>query len=457
MAEVPVSTIIQSTISLRTRGITQAGFGTLMFLTDEDSGWGSERARRYASVDEVLEDFASSTDTYKAAVAYFSQSPHPEELVIGAEGSRVAQVVTLVFSADLITSNVVTVTIDGTTITETYATSNAATLTALAAQIQALASVATAVSDGTHTITITAATAGASISVGTAVVTLGASQATCVTTTTVDNHGPAEDVAEIKDEDGDFYGVAWNERTAALVLEMAAYIETTSLIFGTVSDDVDIYDDTVTDDIASLLSAAGYQRTFLIWNADPLDFAECAWMGNCFTFSPGAETWKFKTLIGITADEPTTSQRTAIEGKNCNQYYTIAGTDNTAEGVMASGEYIDVIRFADFLNARIAENCFLALRNRPKIGLTNKGIAILENQIRGVLANGQSVGGISDDALEPDSNVVERATKPYVVTVPDSSDIAAADRADRHVTGITWEARLAGAIHSAVVTGSLTV
>lgn len=81
------------------------------------------------------------------------------------------------FSTALVTGNVINGTVDGIAITPvTYATSNAATLAALATQLQALASIETAVSNGTNAITITYAT-GRTPVFGPFVVTGGAGQA----------------------------------------------------------------------------------------------------------------------------------------------------------------------------------------------------------------------------------------------------------------------------------------
>jgi hypothetical protein len=105
-----------------------------------------------------------------------------------------AAVKTITFDAAIIASNVISVDVDGTTLTETYATSNDATLTALAVQIAAEAGVATAVvtsvgGDATddREIVITAAVAGTDFVLANLGVTLGASQAGVVQATTTAN------------------------------------------------------------------------------------------------------------------------------------------------------------------------------------------------------------------------------------------------------------------------------
>jgi|GEM_PF-2399424 len=87
---------------------------------------------------------------------------------------------TVSLDADLVASNVYTVTINGTAVAETYATSHAATMTALIAAINANTTLAglgiSAVAGSTNRVIVVSAPAGLDLTV-TGAVTLGASQA----------------------------------------------------------------------------------------------------------------------------------------------------------------------------------------------------------------------------------------------------------------------------------------
>lgn len=464
MSTVPISTIVNVQISLTSPSITQAGFGTPLILTNETplSSWGTELIREYTALADVLEDWTSSDDVYLAATKIFSQTPHVESVKIGLETTRVAQVKTLVFSADFVASNVVgafTFSIGGITYTITatnFTTDNATTLAAITTKITALAGL-NATDDGLHTITITSAVAGLSFTGVVPVVTLGASQATAVFATTVANVGPAESLAAISEQDDAYYGVNWVERDAGLVFEMATYIETVRKLYGTVTQSAGAIDSTSTTDIAYLLSASSFLRTFTMYNADVTDYLDAGWMGREFPYDPGSTTWKFKTISGGVADSLTSAQRSALINKNANMYITVGGSDITTEGVTASGEYIDTVTGTDWLQARIEESIYSRLVSLPKVPFTNAGIAIIENEIRAQLENAIRVGFLSGDPLDPDSNDDERRTKPYIITVPLSTEVSSADRANRALTGITFEARAAGAIHSVTIMGSITV
>lgn len=454
MSQVPISTIVNVQISRQTQGVTKAGFGTPLILGVNGS-FGGELVREYLDITEVLNDFTSSDDEYKAAAAIFAQTPTVEKVKIAIEGTRVAQVQTIVFSANIVTGNSIAATIDGVALTATpFNTSNAQTLTDLATKIQAEPGVSTAVSNGTDTITVTAQNAGVPVTIAGVLVTGGASQATATIATTTANVGVADFLADISEEDDDWYGLIWTERAEAQVAVAAAYIETVRKIFITCSADADILDDTDTDDIAYTLSGSNYDRTSVIFNADATDFADAAWMGKLFPFDPGSETWKFKTLSGITADILTSSERASAQGKNCNLYVTIGGIDMTEEGVMASGEYIDIIRGVDWLQARMEERIFSKLVNLPKVPFTDSGIAIIEAEIRAVLEN-----GIREGLLSPDAEIIDSKGNPqvYLVSAPKAIDVSDVDKANRFLPNVTFKATLAGAIHKVTIQGVVSL
>lgn len=93
------------------------------------------------------------------------------------DGAPVREVSTITLNADLVTSNSIVVTVDGTALSAiNYATSHAATLTAIATAIQATAGVLTASASG-RVITVTGANPGDPFTIA-MTITAGASQAT---------------------------------------------------------------------------------------------------------------------------------------------------------------------------------------------------------------------------------------------------------------------------------------
>jgi hypothetical protein len=449
-----ISRIVDVQITRQTAGVAQAGFSVPLILGTSSTGWGSDRIRSYRSISAVLEDFASSTAEYQAAAAIFSQSPRLSLLKIGREGARVAQVQTMTFSGALVTGNIINGTVDGVALAPVpFNTSNATTLSDLATAIQATPGVATAVSDGVSAITITSQNAGVPTFLTGFLVTAGATQPTAAIVTTVQSHGVAQDLVEITRQDSDWYGLIWTERTAAYVLEAARAIESMRRIFITAANDANILVGSSTTDIAYILHARNYNRTAVIYNSTLTDFADAAWMGKNFVYAPGSETWKFKNLAGITADNITESQANAATAKRANAYSTIGGIDESFEGTMASGEFIDVIRGVDWLQARIEEAVFGRLSNSTKVPYTNAGVAIIESEIRAVLDRAVKAQLLSEEAFDPDNDI----NTPYIVTVPRVLDVSFNDRSARYLPGITFNARLASAIHRVTIAGTVTV
>lgn len=78
------SNLIKVTASLAPRAVPLRGFGIPLFL---DSAAGvidiAERLRVYSTIDEVAADWPTSSGAYKAALAFFSQSPQPSKCYIG--------------------------------------------------------------------------------------------------------------------------------------------------------------------------------------------------------------------------------------------------------------------------------------------------------------------------------------------------------------------------------------
>jgi len=76
---------IDVSISREIPVVTRVGFGTLLFVREDDSG---ERAKEYPDLDSLSGDFTESDETYKAVEAYFGQEePKPSKILVGRKGS----------------------------------------------------------------------------------------------------------------------------------------------------------------------------------------------------------------------------------------------------------------------------------------------------------------------------------------------------------------------------------
>lgn len=434
-----ISNIVKVTITRETKSVSQTGFGTMLILGSNATF--TNRVRAYESLDQVKNDFSTTQDEYKAALAAFGQEKKPEIIKIGKRDAAVVQVVKIAFSADFVMGNSITYSInDKVQPAVPFNTDHPTTLANLAKAIQTHPFIGDAKVSAARELTVTAKTAGVPFLLKDVVVIGGASQPKSTLTVTTESYGILDDLTKIEQVDDDWYALVLTSRTQAEIEQAASYIEAHRKIFVTASNDSKILDQTSATDIGSVLNLKNYERTAVFYNATLSDFADAAWLGRCLPENPGAITWKFKTLNGITADNLNPTQRSAALKKNVNLFTEIGGRDITEEGTMASGEFIDVIRDTDWLQARLEEEIYSRLVNLGKVPYTDAGVAIIEATIRAVLRNAQTANVL---ALDPD----------FTVTVPKVAEVPFNDRAHRLLPDVRFSATLASAIHKIIVDG----
>ena len=77
-----VDEIVDVQISRETLALEEADFNTLIFITNEQVF--AERSRKYYSANDLITDgFAPNGEAHAAALAFFSQSPRPTQMIIG--------------------------------------------------------------------------------------------------------------------------------------------------------------------------------------------------------------------------------------------------------------------------------------------------------------------------------------------------------------------------------------
>lgn len=181
-------------------------------------------------------------------------------------------------------------------------------------------------------------------------------------------------------------------------------------------------------------------------------YAALAWMAKCFGYDPGTETWHLKELAAIVPSALGTDQKKEMEKNHINTFLRYAGCNCTIGGYTLAGEWIDVIRFRDWLKAEMQINVLNALKANRKVPFTDGGIGLIEGKMEETLKKGQDIGGIAPTAYGTDGDTVYG----YTVVVPRASDLTEAERKSRKLTGCHYTARLAGAIHAVEIEGFLT-
>jgi len=264
----------------------------------------------------------------------------------------------------------------------------------------------------------------------------------------------AKGLAAIQAEDPNWYGFALAQRgIPELNAAAAAWAETQTKIFFTSFVPEMITDASVTDDSLSELAAKNYLRTAVIVDKHAHEqYLEMAWMGRCFTIAPGGETWALKQLAGVQASGFTATEQQVIFKKGGNTFEQFAPQIYlTTPGKMVNGEWIDVVRFRDWLENYIQTSLTTLMINRNKVPYTDAGIALIVNNLMGSLLEGQRVGGIAPDEVDSEGNNV----KGFEIITPRSVEVSFQDKAER-VLNLSFSARLAGAIHLTNINGNLS-
>lgn len=104
MSVLPISRVVDVTVTRQDNFPTIAGFTTPMFITNETSGplTTTIRAKAYGSMDEVAADWASTTEAYKMANTAFSQPVRPPQIKLGyrVTGQAIAAQLDLITAYD---------------------------------------------------------------------------------------------------------------------------------------------------------------------------------------------------------------------------------------------------------------------------------------------------------------------------------------------------------------------
>lgn len=433
-----IDSIVTLNISRSAAAVSRAGFGTALILGSNATGWGTDRVRTYTSPAALLDDgFETGDMEYKAALALYSQPNKPTRFKVGkrAAGAAVAQVTTFTPNVSVQAEQdfVVEINDEVYTLTSDDTPTAAEIVSGLIAMINADDVPVTA--SGTNTLILTSDTAGMGFRT--------ASSANMSGVLTTPNVGIQSDLNEIKAIDNDWYGLILCDRTANTIVQAAAWIQAERKVFVACSSDSAVIA-AGTSDVASRLKAAGYDRTLYLYSADQANMPEGAVLGNALPYTPGSYTLKFKTLVGITVDALTESQITIAKGKNANVYTTVAGAGMLEEGIVASGEFFDVIVGIDWIHVNMQADIFQGLRDVPKIPYTDVGASVIEAKIRKRLQLAVSAQILAEDPA-------------FSVTTLPRADQDPADKAARRWGGWQFTGTLAGAIHAVAVNGYVSV
>jgi hypothetical protein len=486
-----IDDVVNVTISLTPSGAVPRNFGACMIIGGSGIISTSQRFRSYTSIPAVALDFGGSTPEYLAAVSFFSQSPQPSQLYIGAwsknpshavlQGGVLSPSQQLLSNFTGITTGTFQITVSGTAMQLVGLNfSTASNLNAVAAVVQA-AITAEALSHtfiwnaSLNSFQFTTSTSGAGVTVTYASATglgvdisalLGLTAATGASITNgAVGETPLAALQALAAKSSDWYmgGFADTSVTNTQHEANSAYIEALfpTRVYGITIQDPEALDPASTTDLAYLLNESGYTRTVCQFSSyNP--YAIFSFFGRFATiaYSSGnnvAITGKFQTEPGTQFEVITESQAAALNAKCCNVFVEYQnGIAILQQAFCSSGLFFDIRQGADWLQNQAQTDLFNAfVQAGTKIPQTDAGMNKLTTTLAGTLSQGVNNGLIAPGQWNaPGFGSLQEGqylTSGYYIYTPSISSQSEAVRQTRAAPLMQTAVKLAGAIHSANV------
>jgi hypothetical protein len=216
---------------------------------------------------------------------------------------------------------------------------------------------------------------------------------------------PVQCAAALASKSTLWYGLAFAASVPpsdAQNLAVAPFIEALSVkrIFGVTSQDANTLSPLVTNDLASLLKAGGYERTFIQYSSSS-PYAIASLFGRMFTVDFNGNnttiTLMYKQEPGIAGEDLNDTQADTLIAKRCN-FFTDYDNDTKIiqNGVMSGPAYINEIQDLDWFQNALQTACYNVLyTSATKIPQTDAGVNQLSNACAAVCEEGVNNGMIA--------------------------------------------------------------
>lgn len=440
-----LSSVVPLNIVLQSTTLTREGFGTLLIL-DYHQRTAGDLVQDFTSLKAMTDKGFLTTDlAYRAAQKVFAQNPRPSKVRIGRRTRAPEQVSELTPATAASTRYAGQLSFQGGSYQDWEFTSSPTANTA-----EILAGIKAAI-DGLDDSNASAATATGRVVVSASGAGAWHSFANLSRTfsnfeDTTSDEGIADDLADIEQETTDYYGVVSTSKGEAEILALSNAIEARRKFFVAATMDKTAYASSATTDVVSQLKTANNFRTaVLVVKGKHMDQPDAAVMGMWLPYPAGSETVHLKSLRSVDTDRYTDTEFTNLTNKNALFFTYLGNASALYWGKAASGEYMDTVRFVDWLYNALQVDVAAKMQTTPgKVPFTDAGIDSLVRTVQSTLLRGVTVGGLSPDT-------------PPTVTAPAVADVDPLDKAARKLTPLEFEAVLAGAIHIVEINGSISV
>jgi hypothetical protein len=435
----PVDVIVQ----LGTQPMDTVGFETAMFLAVHNNF--TDRQRIYLSTDAMIADgFAVGSPAYKFAEKAFSGNFRPQQVAIG----RMNHLNTKVdFTGKVNTVDVV--------LNITVARIEKAIRFAIVGGVEAtpediatgLAALISADDDIKDFVTATAAAGVLTIN-GLQSFSVGYGAGNYLITNTSDET-VALTLDKVNDEDKNWYFLSTESHVDADLVAAAAFAKTHYRMHTySTSAANNKAQPNVTTSIANQLSALSYDSFGIYDPRAEIDFPEGGMVGCMASNDPSfGDSVHLKTLPGVIAPVLSENERKNIWDRNLNYYRMINKLGSLYEGKVASGQYVDTIRFAHWLKFRLEESVFRYMHTRSNMGLSLKMSDEDLPSLKGVMMNNPISVGIRNGSILTGLDTENNTFYDPVITIPKRAQIPTTDLANRLLADVKIELVYNSSLH----------
>lgn len=475
---IEITEFVNASISISPTGVGTGNFGILGFLTNEAGVIPvAERARAYTGLASVGEDWAASSEVYKAATAFYSQTPQPTDFTVlmAYETAQAAQLVgggsDTVLELVAITAGALTLTIDGTLVELTGLDfSGESSYDEIAVVLQtalALELVGTTCTHNGYSFVITAPTTGSTstITFATAGIQeeLGLAQHQAIVSDGIDPETPVDALAVILSKGIEFIGLDLHKEyrdqtgqaTGTNTTDIADWCEAAKKIFLNTTNNLATLSSVITTDTGSQLMAKTLRYSMTQFAKNVNEYPSSNIFGRAasvnFEGISTTLTLNLKQSPTITAEDLTPNEFDVLRSKRVSVVAKIGKSTNAfTDSRMASGSWLDTTHGLLWLENRIEVDSFnLLYQTSTKIPYTQYGInlaiARLERSCEAAVRNGLAAPGyLPDGTYLPDG---------YVVDSVALGDVAAGDKGNRIYRGLSFKMVGAGALHELFISG----
>jgi len=484
----PISSIVDVSISTSPIAPTKIGFGIVSFVSDElpISGLPAPlRVKYFNSITEIEVDYAVGTEVHSAASAYFSQSPSPT--TIGVIAQYLTPTFANLFSGTTVDTDLSVwqaipagsfgIGISGITVQVT-----AIDFSGIASMVQVASVIETAINSADASLGYTLATVTWDATNNRFIIVSGESAQSINFTTTggtgtdvsplmkteaadggniVNGSGPETPLDALiaaDNFDKGWYGIALDRkhRDLQMIEDVALWVEARVKVFMTTSHNPNSLLQSNIDCVGARLNASGYQKTLAIYSSFASQYPEMSAFGRAFTVDFNAPdsviTLKFKVFPGINTEALNSSQKTGLDQKRMNAYISVGGADMFAESFMAAQLFFDERHGIDWLTGELEFETFAYLLSKvTKVPLTDAGTTATVQQVIKVLDRARRNGMIAP-GTNSNGEFLENG---YRVTYGKVADQSIADKQARIQPAIIFNALFAGAAHFVEIRGTL--